>query len=159
MGITSLIPFHGMLVEALRGGHVVIAGMSIAHIISNQRQVHQQLLVGVWVPGQRLHETHGGGDARPIHTDILEIIGIAAVSFSELGVDGGGVDCVYAGHWGLVGTLLEVDVTCAPGAHGHVQLVHGVGEELLETIPALCGEPMRREGGREGEKGRFGLIR
>lgn len=48
------------------------------------------------------------------------------------------------------GLLIQINVACAPGAHGHVQFVHGVREELVQPIPALSSEPAGDERTTEG---------
>ena len=93
---------------------MVIARVTIANIIANQRQVHQQLLIRLRVASQRVHQTHRRRDACSINTNILEIIGVTTVTSSELRVDRGGVGDICAWNRVLVGASSVMHTTHNP---------------------------------------------
>lgn len=91
---------------------MIIPRVTVTHIIPNQSEVHQQLLVCLLIPGQGVHQTHGGSHTCTIDTNVLEVIRVTTVTSLKLRVDGGGMGGISSGDGVLVGTPACRGVQC-----------------------------------------------
>mmetsp|Transcript_28693 Transcript_28693/g.49209 ORF Transcript_28693/g.49209 Transcript_28693/m.49209 type:complete len:442 (-) Transcript_28693:55-1380(-) len=140
-GVNRVECLHGMGVEVIRLGHVVKTRVAVANIVADQGQPHQRRLVEGLVATHGIHQLHRGSDARTVDTNVLEVVVVAAVALAELGVNRD--DFVLNSRNRVhVRAVLGLHVAGAPGAHGLVQLVLRVLQELVE-VPAVGGQPLR----------------
>lgn len=112
-----------MSVELIRSGHGFEGWVTIADIIANEGEPDQERVVVLLVASHCVRQLHRRGDARTIHANVLVIIVVATVAFSQLGVQGDDGRTLHAWDGVLVRTVLGSNVPGAPRAMRLINLI------------------------------------
>lgn len=132
---------HSAGIEFVRGGHMVVSRVDVAHIVADHGQPQQRGLIQVVVARHRSHLVIRTLDIGSIHTDVLKVVVVAAIAISQLRINRD--HSLHSRDGVLVGTLLQLVVSGSPRARRLVELVFGVLQQLIH-VPPVGGEPLGR---------------